>query len=128
MTASVVAICAAVYLGMILGALPFLQLDRTGIALLGAIALVGTGALSPEQAALSVHLPTLLLLFSFMVIAAQMRLGARVQRQRRLGCDIDRKPSEHADRHIDWRRHARTGVPVTLLTLAITAVWLALHA
>ena len=75
MTAPVVAICAAVYLGMILGALPFLQLDRTGIALLGAIALVGIGALTPEQAALSVHLPTLLLLFSFMVIAAQMRLG-----------------------------------------------------
>ena len=75
MTASVVAVCAAVYLGMILGALPFLQLDRTGIALLGAIALVGIGALTPEQAAESVHLPTLLLLFSFMVIAAQMRLG-----------------------------------------------------
>jgi Na+/H+ antiporter NhaD/arsenite permease-like protein len=74
-TAPVVAICAAVYLGMILGGLPFLQLDRTGIALLGAIALVGIGALSPEQAAQSVHLPTLLLLFSFMVIAAQMRLG-----------------------------------------------------
>ncbi|HEX4596388.1 MAG TPA: anion transporter [Burkholderiaceae bacterium] len=70
-----VAICAAVYLGMILGGLPFLQLDRTGIAVLGAIALVGIGALSPEQAAQSVHLPTLLLLFSFMVIAAQMRLG-----------------------------------------------------
>jgi Na+/H+ antiporter NhaD/arsenite permease-like protein len=75
MTAPVVAICAAVYLGMILGGLPFLQLDRTGIAVLGAIALVGIGALSPEQAARSVHLPTLLLLFSFMVIAAQMRLG-----------------------------------------------------
>jgi Na+/H+ antiporter NhaD/arsenite permease-like protein len=26
---------------------------------------------------------------------------------------------------IDWRRHARTGVPVTLATLAITAAWLA---
>ena len=25
---------------------------------------------------------------------------------------------------IDWKRHARTGVPVTLLTLAITAGWL----
>jgi Na+/H+ antiporter NhaD/arsenite permease-like protein len=74
-TASVAAICAAVYLGMILGALPFLQLDRTGIALLGAIALVGIGAMTPEQAARSIHLPTLLLLFSFMVIAAQMRLG-----------------------------------------------------
>ena len=66
---------AIVYLGMILGALPFLRLDRTGIALLGAIALVGLGALTPEEAALSVHLPTILLLFSFMVLSAQMRLG-----------------------------------------------------
>jgi Na+/H+ antiporter NhaD/arsenite permease-like protein len=74
-TTPVLAICAIVYLGMILGAVPFLQLDRTGIALLGAIAIVGIEALTPEQAALSVHLPTLLLLFSFMVIAAQMRLG-----------------------------------------------------
>jgi len=71
----VVAICAGGELGMILGALPFLQLDRTGIALLGAIALVGIGALTPEQAAESVQSATLLLLFSFMVIAAQMRLG-----------------------------------------------------
>lgn len=64
-----------VYLGMFLGELPFLQIDRTGIALLGAIALVGFGAVSPEEAAQSVHLPTLLLLFSFMVVSAQMRLG-----------------------------------------------------
>ncbi len=75
MTATVVAIFAVVYLGMILGGLPFLQLDRTGVALLGAIALVGLEVLTPEQAALSIHLPTLLLLFSFMVLSAQMRLG-----------------------------------------------------
>jgi Na+/H+ antiporter NhaD/arsenite permease-like protein len=73
--ATVVAIFAAVYLGMFLGGLPFLQVDRTGVALLGAITIVGLGVLSPEQAARSVHLPTLLLLFSFMVISAQMRLG-----------------------------------------------------
>jgi Na+/H+ antiporter NhaD/arsenite permease-like protein len=66
---------AVVYLGMILGSLPLLRLDRTGIALLGAIALVGFGALTPEEAAASIHLPTLLLLFSFMVLSAQMRLG-----------------------------------------------------
>jgi Na+/H+ antiporter NhaD/arsenite permease-like protein len=60
---------------MILGGLPFLQLDRTGVALLGAIAIVALGVLTPEAAALSIHLPTLLLLFSFMVISAQMRLG-----------------------------------------------------
>jgi Na+/H+ antiporter NhaD/arsenite permease-like protein len=26
---------------------------------------------------------------------------------------------------IDWRRHARTGIPVTLATLVITAAWFA---
>ena len=75
MATSVVAIFAVVYLGMILGGLPGLQLDRTGIALLGAIAIVALGVLTPEAAAQSIHLPTLLLLFSFMVISAQMRLG-----------------------------------------------------
>lgn len=64
-----------VYLGMILGGLPWLRLDRTGVALLGAIAVIGFGELSPEHAAQAVHLPTILLLFSFMVISAQMRLG-----------------------------------------------------
>jgi Na+/H+ antiporter NhaD/arsenite permease-like protein len=73
--AYVLAVFAVVYLGMILGGLPKLHLDRTGVALLGAIALVGGGVLSPEEAAQSIHLPTLLLLFSFMVISAQMRLG-----------------------------------------------------
>jgi Na+/H+ antiporter NhaD/arsenite permease-like protein len=75
MATAVLVVFALVYLGMILGGLPFLQLDRTGVALLGAIALVAIGALTPEQAALAIHLPTLLLLFSFMVISAQMRLG-----------------------------------------------------
>ncbi len=42
------AVFCIVYLGMILGGLPFLQLDRTGIALLGAIALIGIGAVSPD--------------------------------------------------------------------------------
>jgi Na+/H+ antiporter NhaD/arsenite permease-like protein len=75
MAVTVVVIFAIVYLGMIVGGLPFLQLDRTGVALLGAIALVTIGDLTPEQAASSIHLPTLLLLFSFMVLSAQMRLG-----------------------------------------------------
>jgi len=75
MTTGIVVVFFLVYLGMILGGLPFLQLDRTGVALLGAIALIGMGAVSPEDAARSVHLPTVLLLFSFMVISAQLRLG-----------------------------------------------------
>src|SRR6266581_3634668 len=75
MTTAIFIIFCTVYLGMILGGLPFLQLDRTGIALLGAIALIGVEAVSPEEAAKSIHLPTLILLFSFMVVSAQMRLG-----------------------------------------------------
>jgi Na+/H+ antiporter NhaD/arsenite permease-like protein len=75
MATATLAIFALVYAGMILGGLPFLQLDRTGVALLGAIALVAVGAVTPGDAARSVDLPTLLLLFSFMVVSAQMRLG-----------------------------------------------------
>ncbi|HTQ01053.1 MAG TPA: anion transporter [Casimicrobiaceae bacterium] len=71
----IVGVFIVVYLGMILGGLPLLQLDRTGVALLGAIALIGFDAVSLEEAAQSIHLPTLILLFSFMVVSAQMRLG-----------------------------------------------------
>ena len=73
--AAVALVFGLVYLGMILGGLPWLRLDRTGIALLGAIAMIAMGDLTPEQAALSIHLPTVLLLFAFMVVSAQMRLG-----------------------------------------------------
>ena len=73
--AAIIAIFFVVYLGMILGGLPFLQLDRTGIALLGAIALVSVGALTLKEAWGAIHAPTLILLFSFMVISAQLRMG-----------------------------------------------------
>jgi len=75
MSAAVLVVFVIVYLGMILGGLPFLQLDRTGVALLGAIALVGLGAVDLEEAVQSLHLPTLTLLFAFMVVSAQLRLG-----------------------------------------------------
>lgn len=73
--ALVLAVFAVVYAGMMLGGLPRLRLDRTGVALLGAIALIGLREMTPDEAARAVHLPTMLLLFSFMVISAQMRLG-----------------------------------------------------
>src|SRR5206468_11219810 len=66
---------AFVYLGMILGGLPFVQLDRTGVALLGAIVLVALGDVSIGEAGRSIHAPTLILLFAFMVLSAQLRLG-----------------------------------------------------
>jgi Na+/H+ antiporter NhaD/arsenite permease-like protein len=75
MTLPVLLVFTLVYLGMIAGGLPYLRLDRTGIALLGAIAMIGIEAVSVEEAATSIHLPTIVLLFSFMVVSAQLRLG-----------------------------------------------------
>lgn len=71
----IVVVFGLVYFGMFLGRIPGLQIDRTGIALLGAIALVALGVFSLDEAAASVDLPTLTLLFAFMVISAQLRLG-----------------------------------------------------
>ena len=72
---AVVAVFAVVYLGMFLGGLPRLKLDRSGVALLGAIAMIAITGMGLEQAARAVDLPTLVLLFAFMVVSAQMRLG-----------------------------------------------------
>jgi Na+/H+ antiporter NhaD/arsenite permease-like protein len=75
MTALTLVLFGLVYLGMILGGWPGLALDRTGIALLGAIALIGSGELGVDEAARAIDLPTLILLFAFMVVSAQMRLA-----------------------------------------------------
>ena len=60
-----------VYLGMILGCWPGLALDRTGIALLGAIAFIELLGVSISQAASYVDLSALSILFSFMIVSAQ---------------------------------------------------------
>ncbi|WP_374406484.1 SLC13 family permease [Hydrogenophaga sp.] len=71
----VVAVFAVVYLGMFLGGLPRLRLDRSGVAVLGAIAVIALTGMPLEDAARAVDLPTIVLLFAFMVISAQMRMG-----------------------------------------------------
>jgi Na+/H+ antiporter NhaD/arsenite permease-like protein len=63
------------YLGVALGRIPGLMLDRTGIALLGAIAMIVAGAMSFPQAVQAVDLPTIVLVYALMVVSAQLRLG-----------------------------------------------------
>jgi len=63
------------YAGVALGRFPRLAIDRTGIALLGAIAMVLTRALAPDEALAAIHIPTLLLLYGLMIVSAQLRLG-----------------------------------------------------
>ncbi|OKY75842.1 MAG: anion transporter [Desulfobulbaceae bacterium DB1] len=63
------------YAGVALGRIPGLALDRTGIALLGAIAMVVSGAVPLETAMGAIDLPTIVLLYGLMILSAQLRLG-----------------------------------------------------
>ena len=71
----VVIVFVAVYLGMILGRIPGLALDRTGIALLGAIVLLASRAVAPRDLYQAVDLQTIALLFGLMILSAQFRLA-----------------------------------------------------
>jgi Na+/H+ antiporter NhaD/arsenite permease-like protein len=84
---------ALVYLGMLLGRLPRLGLDRTGVALLGAMALVVAGELDLERAAAAVDLPTIARLFGLMVVSAQLRLGGFYTRVTRLLVELELGPA-----------------------------------
>ncbi len=81
------AIFAVTYCGIAVGGVPGLTLDRTGIALLGAIAMVASGALPLGQALGALDAPTLLLLFGLMLVSAQLRLsGFYARAAAALGC------------------------------------------
>ena len=60
---------------MILGEIPGLALDRTGVALLGAIGVVAVGRPTAGGVWSGVDMPTLQLLFAMMVVSAQFRLA-----------------------------------------------------
>jgi Na+/H+ antiporter NhaD/arsenite permease-like protein len=75
MDSVVLLIFVLVYVGMVFGRYPGLALDRTGIALLGAIALLVAGRLTPQAAWQAIDVSTLGLLLGLMVVSAQFRLG-----------------------------------------------------
>jgi Na+/H+ antiporter NhaD/arsenite permease-like protein len=65
----------ATYTGVALGRIPGLALDRTGIALLGAIGMIASGAVPLSAALAAIDLPTIVLLYALMIVSAQLRLG-----------------------------------------------------
>jgi Na+/H+ antiporter NhaD/arsenite permease-like protein len=71
----VVAVFVIVYLGMILGTLPGLKVNRAAIALLGAIALLATGRIDQPDAVASIDFGTIGLLFGLMIVAANFDLS-----------------------------------------------------
>lgn len=59
------------YVGMALGRLPGLKLDRTGIALLAVVVLLAGERVRPDSIGAAIDVPTLLLLFALMIVSAQ---------------------------------------------------------
>ena len=89
------------YLGLAAGRLPWFRVDRTGIALLGAIALLGTETVTIDDIGGSIDISTLVLLFALMIISAQF-LSAGFY-----------------DLCADWITARHSG-PVSLLALTVT--------
>lgn len=71
----VLAIFVLTYAGIAVGRVPGLKLDRTGIVLLGAIAVMVFGGIPTARVIGFIHWPTILLLFGFFVLSAQLRLS-----------------------------------------------------
>ncbi len=67
----VIAVFVLVYLGMALGRWPGLAIDRTGIALIGAIVVFAAGAVDAAGVAGTIDFAVLAILFALMVLSAQ---------------------------------------------------------
>jgi Na+/H+ antiporter NhaD/arsenite permease-like protein len=63
------------YAALAVGKIPGLRIDRAGIALVGAAAMIGFGVLSLDDAAKAVDYQTILLLFGMMVLVAYLNLS-----------------------------------------------------
>jgi Na+/H+ antiporter NhaD/arsenite permease-like protein len=71
----ILAIFAVTYLGIAMGRVPGLKLNRVGIVLLGAIAMMIFAGATTDEVISYINWPTVFLLFGFFVISAQLRLS-----------------------------------------------------
>jgi Na+/H+ antiporter NhaD/arsenite permease-like protein len=68
-------IFAASYLALAIGKVPGLNIDRAGVALVGAGLMVASGVLSLEDAYKAIDLDTITLLLGMMIVVASLRLS-----------------------------------------------------
>ncbi len=72
---AILIIFSIVYLGMILGRLPWLKVDRSAIALVGAVAMLSGHLINGKQALASIDFGTLALLFGLMLLSIQLEMS-----------------------------------------------------
>jgi Na+/H+ antiporter NhaD/arsenite permease-like protein len=71
---AILTVFAITYVGIAMGHIPGLKLNRVGIVLLGAIGMMIFSGVTTKDAISYINWPTVLLLFGFFVISAQLRL------------------------------------------------------
>ncbi|MGE0430890.1 MAG: anion transporter [Planctomycetota bacterium] len=71
----VLLVVVVTYIGLSLGRVPGLALDRTGVAILGAVVLLAAGRISLADAKAAIDLPTLAVLFGMMLLSVQYQLS-----------------------------------------------------
>jgi Na+/H+ antiporter NhaD/arsenite permease-like protein len=96
----VVAIFVLAYAGLALGRVPGLAVDRSGMAVVAAVTLAVIGAVRPAEIAAAIHVPTLVLLFSLMILS-------------------DRFAAAGVYAHLAARIAAAAGSPTRLLILTV---------
>ena len=68
------------YFVFALGKFPWMKIDRPGAAIIGAVLMVAFGIVGPQEALQSIDFATIVLLFSMMVVVANLRLGGFFER------------------------------------------------
>ena len=70
-----VLIFAGTYLVLAVGRIPFLRVDRTGAAIVGASLMLAFNVLTVEEAYAAINYDTIMLLFGMMIVVANLRLS-----------------------------------------------------
>ncbi len=73
------AVFVGAYVGLGVGRLPIVRVDRTGVAIIGAAVMVVSGVIPWDQAVAAVDAHTIVLLFGMMIVAAYLRLSGFFQ-------------------------------------------------
>ena len=82
-SAAALAILVLTYVGVAIGRIPGLRLDRAGIAFLGGAAMIALGPLSLEEAFRSIDFNTIALLLGMMIVVAHLKVSGAFRGARR---------------------------------------------
>ena len=86
------AILALTYIGVAVGRIPGLRLDRAGIAFLGGAAMIAVGPLSLEEAFRAIDFDTIALLLGMMIVVAHLKVSGAFRALGGLAIDHARAP------------------------------------